>query len=83
MGSLLSEPGLEAKMDAAWSKLQNLKVLISCEIYLMGKCFKTSRGMTVSTSVARKMKGVMYFCLGLTSLASYQTSNLGKRSLWA
>ena len=83
MGSLLLEPGLEAKMDAAWSKTTESKGPDIIQDIFNGKCFKTSRGMTVNTSVMRKMKGVMYFCSGLTSLTPYQTSNLGKRSLWA
>ena len=83
IGSLLSEPGLEAKMDAAWSQTTESKWSDTMRDIFNGEMLQNFKGPDNKHFGDEEDEGRYVFRSALTSLTLYQTSNLGKRSLWA
>ena len=66
MSSLLLEPGLEANIDAAWSKTTESKWFEIMQDIFNGEMLQNFKGPDGKplVSAIKKMKDIMYFHLG-------------------
>ena len=83
MGSLLSESGLEVKMDAAWTQTTKWKQSGTMRDIFHGEMLQDFKGHDGKHFGHEEDEGRYVFSLGIDFFTFYWTSKLGKKPLWA